>query len=457
MSSLDASIIVVGLPTVINELNTSLAAGIWIITAYRLMTTVLLVSIGRLADLIGRVKLYKLGFAVFTIGSALCALSPNAGLLITFRLLQGAGAALLFVNSMAIVTDAFPSKQLGTGIGINQMAINAGTIVGYTLSGVLIGLYGWRSLFIVNLPVGVFGTYWAHRRLKEMPRSNHGEKFDLTGAAVFSAGLTILLLAMTVGDITQIVTQLTLLVSVLILALFVWWERRADHPVMDMKLFRIREYTIGNMTNLLNGISFGSLAFAMTIYFQIARHFSPVQAGLALIPLDVTLIVVGPLSGRLSDRFGARWLSTIGLAISGFSFLLLATLSWDTTELVITGMLAAAGFGIGFFRSPNASSVMASVPPERRGIAAGVRSTVINTSIAVSIPFATLIMSAIIPFGPLSRIIAGGTPSASEQDLLLAALRGAFIVFATINFLAAAISPIRGASKKRAILTREME
>src|SRR5713226_4712217 len=178
MATLDSSILVVGLPQVITSLHTNLVVGVWFITIYRLMITVLLVSVGRVADIHGRVRLYNLGFAIFTLGSLLSGLSFTAEELLAFRLVQGIGAALLFVNSVAIVTDAFSGKDLGKGIGINQVAINAGTITGYTLSGVLIQLFTWRSIFLVNVPVGIFGTYWSRKRLKEISRPALGERFD---------------------------------------------------------------------------------------------------------------------------------------------------------------------------------------------------------------------------------------------------------------------------------------
>ncbi len=443
MATLDASIIIVGLPTVIGDLHTTLAAGIWIITGYRLMTTILLVGIGRLADIFGKVKLYNLGFVIFTVGSALSALAPDASALIAFRLIQGIGSALLFATGIAIVTDAFPPEQLGTGIGINQVAINAGTIAGYTLSGIMISLFGWRSLFLINLPIGAFGTYWAHRQLKELPRKNEGERFDFAGTAVFSTGLTVLLLAMTISDIRQILTQLTILAGALILASFVYLERRVRFRVIDMKLFKIRDYAVGNFTSLLNGLTFGNLAFSMTLYFQLVRGYSPLQAGIALIPLDVALIGIGPISGRLSDRFGARWLSTLGLAICGFAFIMLGFIDSNTSQMVIIEALAVAELGIGLFRSPNASSVMGSVPPDRRGIASGVRSTIINTAIVASIPFATLLMSFSLPYDSLSTIIGGSSPSRAELDLLMVALKGSFLVSAALNFAAAAVAPSR--------------
>ena len=200
MASLDASIVVIGLPTILQSLHASIVHGIWIITGYTLMMTILAVLLGRLADLYGRVKLYNLGFAIFTIGSLLCALSQTGEQLIIFRFIQGSGAALILVNSTAIITDAFPKGELGRGLGINLMAANLGNIVGYTLSGVMITYFGWRSIFLLNIPVGIFGTIWGYMRLKEIGVKSVGQKFDYAGSILYCIGLATILLALAIGD-----------------------------------------------------------------------------------------------------------------------------------------------------------------------------------------------------------------------------------------------------------------
>src|SRR3989475_3114936 len=251
MATLDTSIIIVGLPTVIEDLHTNLVVGVWIITIYRLMITILLVTIGRVADLYGRVKLYNMGFAVFTIGSFLCALAPTAETLLLFRLVQGVGAALLFVNSVAIVTDAFAGKGLGKGIGINQVAINAGTITGYTLSGILIQLFTWRSIFLVNVPVAIFRTYWSRKRLNEISRPAAGEKFDAAGAITFSIAITLLLLGLTLGSLTDFANQAVVRASVLCFVVFIMIERKTTYPAPYLSFFKIRLFSACNITNLL--------------------------------------------------------------------------------------------------------------------------------------------------------------------------------------------------------------
>src|SRR5881409_539939 len=453
MATLDASIIIVGLPTVVNDLHTNIVVGIWIITIYRLAITVFLVTIGRVADLFGRVRLYTWGFAVFTVGSLLPGLSPTAEFLLAFRLIQGTGAALLFVNGVAIVTDAFAGTgQLGKGIGLNQVAINAGTITGYTLSGILIvtPIIGWRSIFLVNVPVGIFGTYWSRKRLREISAPAAKEQFDIPGAVTFSGAITSLLLGLTLGGLDSPITVLLLLTSLVLTVIFLSIERHTKSPVLDLSLFKNRVFTIGNLSNLFSGLAFASLAFVMTLYFQLVRGFSAYNAGLALIPLEATLLLVGPSSGSLSDKYGARGLSTLGLSIASIGFVLMSGLNIDTPYIQVAIWLSLVGFGIGLFRSPNASSVMGAVPPSRRGISSGTRVLVISTSIVGSIPFATAMMTIVIPYSRLISITSNETLTAlSDRVLLLNGLKVALIAFAAVNLIAAGISALRGPKEIR--------
>jgi MFS family permease len=414
------------------------------------MITVLLVGIGRIADLYGRVRLYNLGFAIFTVGSLLSGLSLTAEELLAFRLVQGLGAALLFVNSVAIVTDAFAGQGLGKGIGINQVAINAGTITGYVLSGILIQLFTWRSIFLVNVPIGIFGTYWSHRRLKEVSQRSTGERFDLLGAVSFSGSITLFLLGLTIGSPTDAL-NLTLIVSSGILMLFFFLvERRTKFPVLDLSLFRIRLFTAGNIANLLSGLAFAGLAFVMTLYFQLVRGYDPFHAGIFLIPLDATLIIIGPLSGALSDKWGARGLSTLGLIAASAGVFVLSRFDQATLYPEIAAGLVLVGFGIGMFRSPNASSVMGSVPASKRGISSAVRVTIINTSIVASIPLVLALMTADAPYNELVNIIGNPNLVTSLQKGngslggFLPGLQHVLLVFSGVILVSAIFSLLRG-------------
>ena len=450
MATLDSSILVVGLPQVVLALNTNLVVGVWFITVYRLMITVLLVGIGRIADLHGRVRLYNMGFAIFTIGSLLSGLSQTAEELLVFRLVQGVGAALLFVNSVAIVTDAFAGEGLGKGIGINQVAINAGTITGYTLSGILIQLFTWRSIFLVNVPIGIFGTYWSQRRLKEISQPAIAEKFDFPGAIAFSSSITLLLLGLTIGSLTDVLNLVLVVSSVFLMVLFLLVERRTKFPVLDLSLFKIRLFTAGNIANLLSGLAFAGLAFVMTLYFQLVRGYDPLHAGIFLIPLDATLIIIGPISGSLSDKWGARGLSTLGLIIASAGFFVLSRIDQLTDYSLIAVGLVLVGFGIGLFRSPNASSVMGSVPASKRGISSAVRATIINTSIVASIPLVIAIMTVDVPYARLVNIVSGSNLVMSIQTGngpltgFLPGLQHALLVFSGLILLSAVFSLLRG-------------
>lgn len=448
MAYLDSSIIIVGLPTVIEDLHTSLFTGIWVIIGYRLIFTILLVAIGRLADIIGRVKLYNAGFAIFTAGSALCALSQTVELLIICRLIQALGGALVIVNNLAIITDSFPTSELGKAMGINVMAINAGTITGYILSGVLIDLFGWRSIFWLNVPIGIFATFWCHKRLKELYAKTTQQKFDYPGAVIFSAFLTLLLLAMT-EDLRDPFVQFLIILSGVLFVAFLIYEKQVSQPVMDITLFKIRSFTAGNIASMLNALTLSALVFELTLYLQLVRGFSAFQAGIALIPMDFTMILFSPISGRLSDKYGSRGLTAIGLGIGSVALVLFANLSTNTNTFLAIASLALAGAGAGLFRSPNLSSIMGSVPPERRGIANGVRSTIWNSSIALSIPLAMALMTMALPYEKLAYIVKINTlTDAVETQGLLSAMTYTFYGLAVINAIGAFASTFRESKYK---------
>lgn len=446
MASLDASLLVVGLPVVINELGTDLATGSWLITIYRLALTILLVPVGKLGDIYGRVRLYSIGYFVFAVSSLLCAFSSDVYQLLVFRLIQGIGGAMMFVNSMAIVTDAFTGSGLGFGIGVNQIAINAGTIIGYTLSGTVISLYGWRALFLINVPIGIFGGFWSELKLRETNPPQRSGKFDFVGAIIFSTSITLLILGLTSGAITTTIPLFLIMSSLILFTAFIFFEKKVAHPMLDFNLFKIRTFTVGNISNLLNGISLASLAFLISVYLEVILGFTPIQAGLSLIPIDLTLILVGPISGWLSDKIGARILCTAGLIITSIALATLASISANPDYNILLAGLILGGVGVGLFRSPNASSVMGSVTTEKRGIAAGVRSTIINTSIVLSIPFSIAVISTTMPSSELYKLFnngVGNTESVIQYSELLQGIRNALYASAILNIFASVLSYLR--------------
>jgi len=445
------SLLVVGLPVLLSEFKTDLALGSWVITVHRLALVSLLAPIGKLSDIHGRVKLYTIGYFIFAVGALLSAFSPSIYHLMGFRLIQGIGGAFMFVNSIAMVTDAFADKGLGTGIGINQVAINAGTVTGYTLSGVVISLYGWRTLFLIDALVGFLGGLWAKLRLREdfaKINSKNEVKFDWKGAVTFSTTLLIVLYVLTMGSkMPSQLSALLIVQSMILFSVFVWIEKNTVNPMIDLKLFKIRTFTIGNFSNFLNGITFASLALLASLYLEVVEGFTPMQAGLTLIPLDLTLIIIGPLSGWLSDRIGTRILTTTGLVVSGISLLILSNITLQMNYILLLTGLIVAGLGVGMFRSPNASSVMGAVPPDYRGVAAGVRSTILNMSMALSTPFAVAIiyLTTSISDLPLASISSELTTQMEVlvKNQLTLGIRNTLIISAIINFIAAIISYLR--------------
>ena len=259
--ALDSSIVVIGLPTILQDLHATIVDGIWIITGYNLMMTILLVMLGRLADLYGRVRLYNLGFVIFTVGSLLCALSRTGEQLVIFRFLQGAGAALLVANSAAIITDAFPRGELGMGLGTNKMAANLGAIAGYTLSGVMITYFGWRSIFLINVPIGIFGTIWGYMRLKEIGIKPVGQKFDYAGSILYCIGLATILLALTIGDPTSVRNIAILACGLALFVVVIFVELRQKYPTLDLTLFKIRIFATGNIASFMNTLAFTAARF----------------------------------------------------------------------------------------------------------------------------------------------------------------------------------------------------
>jgi EmrB/QacA subfamily drug resistance transporter len=444
MVGLDASILIVGLPTLLNELDATLVHGVWIITGYRLAITILLVAIGRIADMLGRVRLYILGFALFTIASALCGMSQSGEQLIIFRLLQGVGGALIIVNSVALIADAFPASELGMSIGINFMAFNLGSIMGYTLSGLIVELIGWRFIFLINIPIGLFGTLWAHLRLKEM-LSHISESFDYIGAILYSASLTLILIALSLESLTSPTAIALMTIGLAILPIFIVVEKRVAHPTLDLDLFRIRLFSFGNLASLLNSLAFNSLPFLLTLYFQMVRKEGALTTGLLFIPLEIAVLIVGPLSGRLSDLYGARGLCSLGLLFSGVSLLWLGTIDTSTSYEAIILALIFSGVGRGLFISPNASSIMGPVSSKRRGIANGVRTTIIQTGIVVSIPLSLAFMTLGMPYEQLAQISGGSTIiTYGAMNSFLSAIHYGFYMLAFVTFLALIPSIFRG-------------
>jgi EmrB/QacA subfamily drug resistance transporter len=450
MAGLDTRIVLIGLPTIGESLRADLETLLWVTQGYQIAITIGLLFLGRLTDIFGRVKIYNLGFAVFTIGSGLCAFAQTGEQLIVFRIIQGFGGAMLITNSAALITDATPAQELGFALGVNQIALTAGAVLGLTVGGILIDTTGWRAIFTLNIPVGIFGTLWAHFRLQEISQTERHSSFDYPGFFLFTTSLTSLLLAIsldTMVAIDEIGAAMLYSISLVTFALFLYLEPRRVEPLLDMRLFKIRLFSAGNISQFLYSLGFGSLSLIMILYLQLIRGFDALTAGLLFLPLDVAFVSIGPISGKLSDRYGTRGLATLGMAVGAAGYIALIFLLTATTPLEqIEIVLVVIGLGLGLFSSPNISSIMGSVPPQRRGVASAVRATLFNTGNVVSIGLVAYIITTVIPYQVVSGIITGGYTTLTPGDSIgfVTGIGRAFIVAAVITIVGMIASSLRG-------------
>ncbi len=458
MSGLDTRIVIIGLPQVAAALHADAEQAIWFTQAYVLFSTISLLLIGRATDIIGRVKIYTAGFAVFTIGSLLVSLSQGPVQVIIFRGLQGIGGAMLMTNSAAMIVDATPKESLGLAIGINQIALRFGMMGGLTLSGVILAFLDWRALFYVNIPIGIFGTFWAQRRLKEIAKVEKGAPMDWIGFACFTTAIVSLLLALTFdayGMSDRSITYgLTVLTAIGLVA-FIIQERRQSHPLLDLKIMGIKEFTGGVIANFLNAIAWGAVALLLSLYFQLVLGLSPFDAGIRILPIDIAFLLVGPLSGKLSDKYGHTMFTTTGLALSSSALYLFSTTNASTPYSVIIVYLVMFGAGVGLFGSPNMSSIMGSVPSDRRGIASALRAVFFSTGSVISINFAILVMTFTVPYRIVSGVMTSSISiTAAETALFSGGISNAYLWMAGINALAIIPSLLRG---KRAKATEQLK
>ena len=410
LASLDANIIFIALPIIVSELGASLFTMVWIVIGYSLVTASILLNFGRLADIFGRVKLYTLGFIIFTLGSALCSISQTGEQLVIFRIFQAVGAAFLFSNSVAILTDAFPSNERGKALGINQIAIVLGSVLGLVLGGFLTSYLGWRSIFWINIPIGIIAIFSSYKNLKELG-SIKKEKIDWLGNISFAGGLFLVLAGITfssfgiVSDLLVIFFIIFAGLALLIVFGFIEKGIAKDYPMFHFSLFKIKSFLGGNIAILLNSIARGDFIFLISFYLQGAfMNLSPVEAGIYLMPVSAALAVFGPLSGWLSDRYGSRFFVGLGLFLSGIGFLLLTQLQLKTSfiELLLPFILLGAGMGI--FTSPNRASIMNSVPANRRGVSASTGTTLFYVGRSLSLGITFLIMTSILQVEQVKEI-----------------------------------------------------
>ena len=435
MAALDGSIVLISLPAIFNGIGINPLAPaesdylLWTLMGYLVVTATLLVAFGRISDMFGRVRFYNLGFAIFALGSILLYLVHGTGntaalQIIIFRLIQAVGGAFLFANSTAILTDAFPPNQRGTAMGINQIASMAGQFIGLVVGGVLAAI-NWRLVFLISVPFSVGGTIWAYIALRETATIRRHQKLDIPGNLLFAVGLTALLVGMNYGiqpyqNSTMgwgnpfVITCLA--GGILALIAFIFVEQRVPEPMFRLELFKIRMFAAGNIAGFLASLGRGGLNFMLIIWLQgiwLPLHGysfadTPLWAGIYMLPLTAGFLVMGPLCGHLSDRYGARFFSTAGMFVAAAGFIGLMTLPTNFNYTIFASFILLIGMGMGMFAAPNTTAIMNSVPPEHRGASSGMRATFQNTANTLSI---TLIFTVVI-IG-----LAGSLPTTLYQGL----------------------------------------
>jgi EmrB/QacA subfamily drug resistance transporter len=474
MASIDSTIVMIALPAIFNGIHidpfSSFQYLLWMMFGYSIVTATLLVTFGRLSDIFGRVRLYNLGFAIFTVGSILLWLTPNTGdlgamELIVFRIVQGVGAAFLFSNSAAILTDAFPENERGKALGINSISFLIGSLVGMILGGIL-AVYDWKLVFLVSVPVGIIGTIWSYWKLKEQHVNRRKQSIDVWGNITFGAGLILLLLGITYGLTPYGNSPMgwgnpwvifSLATGVAMLIAFPFIERRVKDPMFRLDLFKNRTFSAGNIATFLSSMSRGGVMIMLVVLLQgiwlplhgFSYEDAPFWAGIFMIPMTIGVALTGPISGWLSDKYGARTFATVGMIITGITFIAFLFLPANFDYLPFAIILFVMGLGNGIFMSPNMASIMNSVPAEHRGAASGMRSTLQNCgqTLSQAIFFSIIIVSLNATL-PLALSTAAINVGASQQVAGIfsatpasGALFAAFLGYNPIATMLSAIGP----------------
>lgn len=473
MATINSSIILISLPAIFTGIGINpLAPGetnyfLWLLLGYMVVTATLLVTFGRISDMFGRVKLYNLGFAIFTFGSILLFLTPGSGNtaaleMIIFRLIQGVGGGFLFANSAAILTDAFPARQRGMAMGINQVAAIAGSLAGLILGGVL-AVINWRLVFLVSVPFGIFGTVWAYLKLRETARIRTHQKIDWPGNITFAAGLVVLLLGITYGIEPYGDSPMgwgnpfviaAIVGGAVLLAAFVWIETRSRDPMFRLDLFKIRMFSMGNASAFLASLAQGGLQFMLVIWLQgiwlplhgYSFEDTPLWAGIYMIPLMVGFIIMGPISGFLSDKLGSRLFATLGMALAAVGFLGLTLLPANFDYQWFAPLLFLLGTGQGMFSAPNTTAVMNSVPAENRGVTSGMRATFQNSasllSMGVFFSIVTVGLASALPASLFGGLTGAGLPAPLASGIAsLPPTAALFAAFLGYNPMATLLPP----------------
>ncbi|TML28583.1 MAG: MFS transporter [Actinobacteria bacterium] len=447
LATINSGTLIIALPDLERSLHTSLLQLVWVILAYMIASTVLVLTAGRLSDLFGRKHAYVGGFLVFTAASLGAGFSGSGTELILWRILQGVGGAFLFANSAALVTDAFPKRQLGLAMGTNTMVAAVGLVLGPVLGGALVSI-SWHWVFWFNVPLGLASSLWAALVLRELAKPDTVRGLDFLGTATFVVGLTGLALGVSRGGLSGWSDPLViagLAAAVTLLPAFVAIERRVRAPMLDLTIFRDRLFAAATAAAFINGLSRFALLFLFVFYFQGAQGDSPITAGIKLIPLALGMLISSPLAGVYADRRGSRALAASGMLVSAAGLAAMTTLQAHSPYWQSSLWLLVVGVGSGLFNSPNTAAMMGAVPAHRRGVAAGARTMLQNTGAVISIAFVLAIVTSAVPRSTLLSIFSGLGHGLSDAKLapFIANMHTALWVLAATSLVGALVSLLR--------------
>jgi EmrB/QacA subfamily drug resistance transporter len=469
LATINSGTLIIALPDLERSLGTSLLSLVWVILAYMIASTVLVVTAGRLSDLFGRKRAYVIGFLIFTAASLGAGFAADGTQLIIWRILQGVGGAFLFANTGAIVTDAFPREQLGLAMGTNTMVAAVGLVIGPVLGGLLVSI-SWHWVFWFNVPLGLIASAWAAWVLHELGRVDKTRQLDLPGTFLFVTGLTGLVLAISKGGLSGWNDPTVIggfIVAAVFLPLFIWVEKRGKAPMLDLSIFQNRLFAAATGAAFINGLSRFALLFVFVFYFQGAQGDDPITAGIKLAPMAIGMLISSPLAGIWADRRGSRGMAALGMVVTALGLAAMTTLEAGSPYVASAAWLFLVGIGSGMFNSPNTAAMMSVVPPARRGIAAGTRVMVQNTGAVISIAFVMAVVANSIPKDVLFKIFSGVTNGLSARAIepFIQNMHTALWVLAAVSLLGAFVSLLRPAhvatgapaAERQAALEREPE
>jgi EmrB/QacA subfamily drug resistance transporter len=459
MATLDASIVNISLPSIARYFGVALTGTVeWVIIAYLVVIAAVLLTLGRLSDRIGRKPLWLLGLAIFTVGSALCGISPSLPLLIAARSLQGLGAAMLFTVGPALLTGSFPARERGRVLGLNAVVVALGTSAGPTLGGVITQEFTWRWIFFINLPLGIIGIVAAWRFLQEQVQKKR-VPFDPAGAILLGLGLAAITLALSFGQEwgwTSAGVLGLLFGGVVTLILMAVVEQRVRYPIMNLTLLTNRVFASANASLVLSFLALFAVSFLLPFYFEQLRGYDPERSGLLLTPFPITIAILAPFSGSLADRIGTRWLAAIGLTIACLGLVLLSFLTATSSVWDLVWRLVVTGAGQALFQSPNNSALMGSAPREEQGVAAGFLATgrVIGQACSVALAGAVFAASGATQAGTILAATWHGHPIPPARLLALrqtfvSGLHAAFLTCAAVAAIGIITSLVRGQEGSR--------